>query len=901
MNRCLDPSAVFMEQKKGNYNQIHDIISYTEIYTDLSWTYTDSSNMYTVPEHYKTYESLMLKYEMDSTNDEDELFLPFSLVYHTISGLDSLLENDRRWYTVNKFHVIPIISQNNMFLDYTFKSCSIMDMYPDNGYSEGYLRYEPQLISFSSDMSDVKLEIDFGNGFQAFNENNTNLKYSRINDSVIGKLAISFYKNGNLLVDTLSFYVTTNIDEKSANKSKSNTWDYVSNYNNTPEVKIRYGVKRGCGNEGKKFRRPIIIIPPYRPAVQLVSMDNYFDQFNYGGLIDELSARGYDVIFVKLRPGYESLELSGGAVAKFISYINWKKHDDYPNENWENIVMGYSMGGQITRYALKKLEKEHMDDWRNPHPHSRLYIPFDSPHLGANIPMFTQAVYYDLRNKIFQASEAFESLTDGASKDMGTYNITNSNLTHGGGNNYYIYPAPAVERNTFINALENDFNHQFTPMNDLRRSYPVFTRNIAISTGNNDQDYQSEFSLNPGELLFEQNLSPGTGSVFKTRKVRASLYGPSHSAFKNLELLTYFGIPIPIRNRDYKVEYGYEWDLAQGGYKDEFWDKNVTGVTSILRCGSPLGTKHYNKHMSFLPLVSALGINPTIWQNNNLYYNIKEQGLMYQNFNFNPNTDKSDLFGYPHLAHPTNHFQITPFEAVYCDPLTYEHIKLEQSVTDNDYTDGQTYLNAQAKFIADEVEAENVYLQNKIIGDNHIQGVGFIYKAWYKAKSVLTIGNSVTPKTDLGDFIIESSGNITTYAGTEINLKPGFQSLSGSTFHAYIQDECWSNSGLKSMNSANDDSNKFGSNSQINETTNKINEVFEEILIHPNPSSGEITVSCLKETFFELTIYNALGQEIKCEKLPVVNGFNVTLAKGVYIFRTQTIEGKIETHQIIVL
>jgi len=70
-----------------------------------------------------------------------------------------------------------------------------------------------------------------------------------------------------------------------------------------------------------------------------------------------------------------------------------------------------------------------------------------------------------------------------------------------------------------------------------------------------------------------------------------------------------------------------------------------------------------------------------------------------------------------------------PFEAIYCDPQAYQHIKMQESVGDEDLDD--TYLVHTRNFILDEVESDIVYLQNKTIGQNHIQWDPYYrYKAW---------------------------------------------------------------------------------------------------------------------------------------------------------------------------
>jgi len=61
-----------------------------------------------------------------------------------------------------------------------------------------------------------------------------------------------------------------------------------------------------------------------------------------------------------------------------------------------------------------------------------------------------------------------------------------------------------------------------------------------------------------------------------------------------------------------------------------------------------------------------------------------------------------------------------PFEAIYCNPQTFEHIKMQKSVDKNNLDD--TYLAHTGDFILNEVEADIVYPQNKTISKNHVQG-----------------------------------------------------------------------------------------------------------------------------------------------------------------------------------
>lgn len=76
-----------------------------------------------------------------------------------------------------------------------------------------------------------------------------------------------------------------------------------------------------------------------------------------------------------------------------------------------------------------------------------------------------------------------------------------------------------------------------------------------------------------------------------------------------------------------------EWDMVQGSYKDEFYDKFLMGVEFILCFGClGVGQKYYDNYMSFMLIVLLLGISCLEWLGN-VYYDLKNEGLMFNQFN----------------------------------------------------------------------------------------------------------------------------------------------------------------------------------------------------------------------------------------------------------------------------
>jgi len=176
-------------------------------------------------------------------------------------------------------------------------------------------------------------------------------------------------------------------------------YDETTATTGTGNVKIFYATNGNCD---KILRKPIIILDGFDPGDnrkvdQLY--DDYLNNRNKGGtLADDLRAQGFDLVllnFPQYRIGTKTvgrvsvpIMRDGGAdyiernaliLIKLIKYVNTNKQGTE-----KLIVIGPSMGGLISRYALKYME-QHND----PHQ-TKLWISFDSPHQGANIPIGDQ-------------------------------------------------------------------------------------------------------------------------------------------------------------------------------------------------------------------------------------------------------------------------------------------------------------------------------------------------------------------------------------------------------------------------------------------------------------------------------------------------------------------------------
>lgn len=136
--------------------------------------------------------------------------------------------------------------------------------------------------------------------------------------------------------------------------------------------------------------RPVIVLDGFDPGDGR-GIGALYASLSYGGqnLADELRDLGFDIVVLNA-PNYitDGYEIGGGGdfiqrnamvLIALIQEINAQKQGEE-----ELVVLGPSMGGLIARYALAYMEQEGL-----PHE-TRLYLSFDSPHRGANIPISLQ-------------------------------------------------------------------------------------------------------------------------------------------------------------------------------------------------------------------------------------------------------------------------------------------------------------------------------------------------------------------------------------------------------------------------------------------------------------------------------------------------------------------------------
>lgn len=364
----------------------------------------------------------ILNYNEDNPSAGGLLFDSSTQLFSAISGKPSFFELQTTIIAPLKKEAkgtsITFNFRNDLF--FANGSKSIKNLSADLG--DGTLRniitnnvFTPQNITINyTSTGDKKLQFNI-----TYSDNSTLTTFGQFYFTYENSTAFktSSLCNGETLADDFSITSDTafkGYDEPFAFKGK---FDY------------RIFYRTNNDNTERKIRKPIIIVDGFDPEdkrkIFACEMPNYKagetfsiqDMMTYvknvngeiirQDLIKELRDKGYDVIIVN-HPTYcvnnaspydivacgtsNSREVNGGAdyierngltLATLIKNLNAQLKANGSTE--QLAIVGPSMGGQTSRYALAYLEKMGI-----PH-NTRLWISVDSPHLGANIPLGDQA------------------------------------------------------------------------------------------------------------------------------------------------------------------------------------------------------------------------------------------------------------------------------------------------------------------------------------------------------------------------------------------------------------------------------------------------------------------------------------------------------------------------------
>ena len=322
-------------------------------------------------------------------------------------------------------------------------------------------------------------------------------------------------------------------------------------------------VYRGPGND--QLQQPLIMSDGFHPG-ESDRTALYWGFENNGDyrFITELNQRGYDVVVLGYRDCSRSILENADTAMQCIWRALAESVTDRPF-----VVGGFSMGGLITRYALAKMETMRLDH-RTSH-----FFAYDSPHLGAWIPISLQSLAYYIQ---YSNASLRDLINSPAAKEM----LWRLKLDQAG------IPATQPERLSFLERL-----HRFG-------DWPSRPLKIGVANGSG----HSEGNGNPPEAVALRSILGAS-----TTELHVQSQGDSKLVAKLR------GGLLPVD----KYTSGYpELDSAPGGLLDSF------GIAAAaLNDVSGISAEAPYPHVNFVPAISALAVHDAdIGKQDDLFMNI---------------------------------------------------------------------------------------------------------------------------------------------------------------------------------------------------------------------------------------------------------------------------------------
>jgi hypothetical protein len=333
----------------------------------------------------------------------------------------------------------------------------------------------------------------------------------------------------------------------------------------------------------QNIKNPIIICEGFDPLNERGSIELY-SLLNRQNFIENLKSKGYDFIILNFTHGATYIERNAYLLKGLIENINSRK----VTQN-KLVIIGASMGGLVSRYALAYMEKNGINH------DTRLFVSFDSPQNGANIPLGAQKWL------------KFFGDVNGAVKDK--YNNLICSEAAQQMLVYHSEYSPDPTNNPYrIEFLQN--------LNAM--GYPTQLRKIAIANGSGNaygQNKNDGTAFNPTDQIiswcyrnfWKVDIDGNSWAVPNMTPNTTIFYG-------NIEMTLFAHV--------------YNWDFTDGSLtvtmENSYPYDNAPGGTSnsnqVIADGETDGygdiETNVNNHC-FIPTISSLAINTT-----NLFYNI---------------------------------------------------------------------------------------------------------------------------------------------------------------------------------------------------------------------------------------------------------------------------------------
>jgi hypothetical protein len=390
-------------------------------------------------------------------------------------------------------------------------------------------------------------------------------------------------------------------------------------------------------NSDLKLRKPLIVVEGFDPGY-LLTPELEFGQTDFGTFSRQISnsnssligllqgsIQQYDIIYVNWKKGADYLQRNGYFLERVMRWVREQKIIDGCTE--PNVVLGQSMGGVIGRWALRDMENRSLAH------QTRLFISWDSPHQGANVPVAYQHAARHANNLFM--STAIPILFGG----NGIVRLVKNALN--------LADFPAAKQMLYYRVQDNgqlDNSLHNTWQTELRNmGYPAQCRNVAVSNGSECAAGQG---FNAGDILLRINGKANTrflGDLIGMI-VMAPLAGITNKPALFLGIL-------PGKN---SFTFDVQCNAQPEGFTAQIYKGKITYTKKVLwliNANTTLTNRTRNSDPSVLPIDATPGgmydteFNPqsSSFQNWAVKYNLSVSNIPH--FNFIPTVSALDIGG----------------------------------------------------------------------------------------------------------------------------------------------------------------------------------------------------------------------------------------------------------------
>ena len=464
----------------------------------------------------------------------------------------------------------------------------------------------------------------------------------------------------------------------------------------------------------------------------LLNIDNAIDN-NADTFIDELDYPGSTLV----NGGADFIERNSMLLIDLINTINTDKVG-----NEELVIIGPSMGGLISRYALNYMENASQDH------ETRLWISFDSPHLGANVPLGFQHQFNFLGFGLGDGLNvvALQGIVNGLLKSPAARQLLidhyESHLADG--STFDFDPTKLLpEAHPYRAIFESNING-LTPT-----GFPQNTRNVSMINGSGiGMPYQSiaMTDVTPGfAALVADNLAipgsplPQTRADININLTPATIDGPQLISRVFVEGFLLFGF-ITLVDVEVDAEapsFSDGVDAASGGLFD------MGGFTEGLG-GDPLiddflAALTLDK-FCFIPSVSAMSLNSNPIGEVNWYHNINlgDPGELGDTLNETP------FVNWYMPDNNENHVQLTEQNVAFA----LSEI-MPETLSNTDF-ENITSINIETN----PIENKLTILSNQVLNDVSMSLIDITGKIVFQSQQILERRTSIPLHLDSGIYIL---------------------------------------------------------------------------------------------------------------------------------------------------